>query len=168
MIFSRVKQATDEFIKVLRFGKDDVQTPLPVLPHGLDSKPVKEDLAVTANTTGDGENVVLGYVKLFSETQEGETRLYATDQEGALVFDLLFNNAGELIFNSGEDNAVRYSKLEDAYNELKGKFNDLVSAFNQHVHASSGAPPTPVPSVIPAQPSTGDISPAKIDEIKMP
>lgn len=161
MILSRVKQATDEFIKVLRYGKDDVQTPLPVLPHGLDSKPVKEDLAVTANTTGDGENVVIGYVKLFSETNEGETRLYATDQEGTLVFDLLFNNAGEAIFNSGTDNAVRYSKLEDAFNELQGKWNTFANAYVPGGPSTQGLPPT-------AQPSTGDISPAKIDEIKMP
>ena len=70
------------------------------------------------------------------------------------------------------DFMVRFSELETAYNQLKDDHDALVSTFNAHIHittATVGA--TPIPGVIAPTttmevPSTGDISGAKIDEIK--
>jgi len=67
------------------------------------------------------------------------------------------------------DFMVRFSELETAYNQLKSDHDDLVNAFNAHMHATAapGAPSIPTPGAgIPAVASTGDISGAKIDEIK--
>ena len=169
---TRVKQATQEFIKVLRFGKYDVKTADPCLPHGIDSKPVKEDLAVHSETMNNRETVILGYIKKFDNTQEGETRIYATDQDGIEVFDIYLKNDGTCELGGNVDNMVRYSKLAIAFNQLKSEFNALVSVFNAHVHTVQALPnPAPVyiPTITtatPGTPSTADISPAKIDEIK--
>lgn len=170
---TRVKQATQEFIKVLRFGKYDVQTSDPCLPHGIDSKPVKEDLAVHSETSNNRETVILGYIKKFDNTQEGETRIYATDQNGIEVFDIYLKNNGTCEFGGNLDNMVRYSKLAIAFNQLKSELNAFVSVFNAHVHpiplAQAIFPASIPPSSVTATsgvPSTADISPAKIDEIK--
>jgi len=81
---------------------------------------------------------------------------------------------GQITFNEGSDYAVRYSELETAYNQLKSDFDTFVSTYNSHIHittATIGATPTPgvlSPTVSTGSPSTGDITGAKISEIKMP
>jgi hypothetical protein len=162
---SRVKQAADTFIKVLRYGKADIQTALPVFPFGVISKPLKEQLAAQANTGSKNNPIVLGYIVAdASEVQPGETLLYSTN------FKVFLKEDGTAEIGGNTDNMVRFSDLETAYNQLKDDHDALVTAFNQHVHptAAPGAPspPTPVPNVIPATLSTGDISDAKIEEIK--
>lgn len=82
-----------------------------------------------------------------------------------------YSEVDEITINQGTDFAVRYNELESAYNQLKSDHDDLVQAFNTHVHATAapGAPSPPTPAAgIPASASTGDISGAKINEIKLP
>ena len=62
IILSRVKQATSEFIKILRYGKDDVITSDQYGPFGFDSKPIKETMAAHATTGDKGESIVFGYL----------------------------------------------------------------------------------------------------------
>lgn len=80
---------------------------------------------------------------------------------------LLKLTSSGIVLYSDADNAVRYSALETAYNQLKTDFDNLVTIFNAHVHpdptsGSTGITPTP------GTPSTGDITGAKVDEIKVP
>jgi hypothetical protein len=109
------------------------------------------------------------------EGLDGEISLYSTDAKGAKVgyIKVGINPASPLELNGDSDNAVRYSKLETAFNELQGKYNDLVTVFKAHVHQDSvggatlvpttGIPPTPVPT-----PSTAQIVLSKILEILVP
>lgn len=166
MILSRVKSATKEFIKVLVYGRNDVRTADNVAPHGIDSKPVENDLAIYAKTNNSAQSVIMGYLKNFTKTKAGETRLFATDSDGAELFEIFMKLDGICYFGGESDFMVRYSELETAYNQLKDDHNSLVDAFNIHVHASNGVIATPVPNKIPAIPSSGDISGAKIDNIK--
>jgi len=79
---------------------------------------------------------------------------------------LWLRNDGTIEFAGSEYNLVRYQALEEAYNELKQSHNKLVQAFNAHVHTANNTPPAAVPDLIPANQSNGDITPAKIDELK--
>jgi hypothetical protein len=42
VISTQLDSLNRRLIKVLRFGKSDVQTPFQALPHGIDSNPVKD------------------------------------------------------------------------------------------------------------------------------
>ena len=70
------------------------------------------------------------------------------------------------------DNMVRYSELQSAYNQLKSDFDNLVNSYNTHIHvttATVGATAVPgvlLPTTATETPSSGDISGAKIEEIK--
>lgn len=80
---------------------------------------------------------------------------------------------GNMELMGNDDNAVRYSKLEQAFNSLKQTVDDHITNYNTHTHPVPGVTPGPgsvntTPSTSPATPSTADISPAKIDEIKVP
>jgi hypothetical protein len=75
------------------------------------------------------------------------------------------------------DNAVRYSALETAYNQLKTDLNNLVTKYNSDMALVAGGATAAVsasglwltPLVIGgASPSTGDITGAKVEEIKVP
>ena len=170
LVLTRVKQATKEFIKILRFGKDDVHTADSVTPHGIDSKPVKDALAIYARTNSSEQAVILGYLKNFDKTSEGETRIFATDADGAEVFDIYLKKDGTCEIGGNSDFMVRFNKLKEGFDQLLSDHNDLVNAFNTHVHATAAtgppSPPTAVPPDIPATPSAASIDDSKIDEIK--
>jgi len=153
MILTRVKQATNEFIKVLRFGKSDVQTADQILPYGVDSKPVKNDLAVYSKTNNKNQAIILGYLKTFENTNEGETRIYATDSNGNEVFDILLKNDGTCEIGGNIDFLTRFNGLNtDLQSYLTELNSKLVTAFT----AVGGSWPG----------ITLDISNAKIEEIK--
>ncbi len=149
---TRVKQAAKAFIKVLRYGKNDVQTALPAMPWGIDSKPVKNELAIYAKTGNNAEPVIIGYIKNF-EGAEGETRIYATDTDGNDVFDIKLKGDGTCEIGGDSDNMVRYSDLN---NELQSFVSNLNTQLSS---ALSGIPYTWLDVTL-------DISDSKIDEIK--
>lgn len=89
---------------------------------------------------------------------------------GAKVSRVKCDREGNVECNGDDDNAVRYSKLELAFNQLKAEFNSLVAVFNAHTQvvtvtpAGTVAGPPPTPGV----PSSADITPSKIETVKMP
>ena len=95
----------------------------------------------------------------------------------ATGYPLEFKTDQDTIFNEGTDNAVRYSSLETAYNQLKTDLDSLVTKYNTDMAtiaagataaiAAAGLWLTPL-VIGGGQPSTGDITGAKIEEIKVP
>ena len=157
-------------IKVLRLGGQDVQTVNYAVPFGVDSNPNLEYRAIYAKTGEKGDNVLLGIINNNAIAKSGEIRIYSNDLEGNEIGSIYLTNEGIAEIMGNDDNMVRYSELESAYDQLKQDHDSLVSAFNAHVHPTaapgSPSPPTPIPNQIPASPSTGDISGAKIDNVK--
>ena len=100
---------------------------------------------------------------------EGALKLYATDSDGTEKGSHLLDSDGTHVINNGEDWAVRYSKLEEAFNELKGKHNKLQAAFDIHTHTgvSSGSSSTGTTIASGAE-SEADIEPSKVEEVRLP
>lgn len=154
--FTRVKQATSEFIKVLRYGRDDVITGSNILPHGINSKPTKNKVAIHLKTSANGDGVIIGYVDNSDLTKEGETRIYATDSNGVEKFAIMMYNDGTVDFGGDADNLVRYAKLETALATFKTTLMSQLTA----------ALPTLVWTPANTSAVTLDISTAKINEVK--
>jgi hypothetical protein len=156
--------------KFLRMGKSDVRECKQSTPYGFESNPVKDTIAVYSTTDVIGDDVVIGYIPKEALTEIGESRVFSTDENGNLQVYIHLKKNGDIHFGGDSGNLTRYQELETAFNELKSDFNSLVNAFNTHTHptAATGPPsvPTPVPTVIPVNPSTADITGAKIDEFK--
>jgi hypothetical protein len=87
---------------------------------------------------------------------------------------VIIDKDGKIILNSQDDNAVRYSALETAYNELNDKFNTLVSilvawtpvpsdggAVLKALLTAGNVPPLNLSS-------TGNITGSKIESILVP
>ena len=153
IILSRVKSATAEFVKILRYGKNDVQTSEQYLPAGIDSKPVNEQIAAQSETSDKGETVILGYHIESDKTNPGETRIFATDSDGVEVFSMYFKNDGTVEFGGNADNLVRFLQLD---NSLQTFITDLNTKLGVAFTAVGGSWPG----------TSLNISGAKIDEIK--
>lgn len=157
---SKVKQATSEFIKVLRYGKDDVQTADQYTPFGIDSKPVADTYALHATTGDNGESVILGYLSNSEDTEEGEINIFATDSDGNEVFRISLKNDGTVTFNGSDDNLIRYSSYESINNTLATNINAELTKIAAAITSLGGAY---TPSTI-----SVDSSSAKIDELLIP
>lgn len=145
--------------KVKQFG---VKTADHVSSFGDDSAPLKDMVALFAETSNNAEPVVIGFINKNQLAQPGEKRIFSLQSNGALSADIYLKSDGTIEFHGNQKNMVRYQELETAFNELNNKFNALVIKFNAHSHAANGS----APPATPAESSTADIAPAKIDNIK--
>jgi hypothetical protein len=156
-------------VKFLRYGKDDVQTSLEASPYGIDSNPIKDMIAVYAQTDVKGETVLFGYINKNQKAAIGETRFYATDKDGVEKFFIWLKSDGTCEIGGTAKHMTRFEDLETGFNQLKTDHNNLVNAFNAHMHPTAGtgppSPPTPGGGV-PATTSTASIASAKITQIK--
>jgi len=156
---SKVKAATGAFIKVLRYGMNDIVTGDNSTPAGIDSKPVSGATAVFAQTSAKGEPVVLGYINNSDLTNPGEIRIYATDADGVEVFSVYLKNNGTIEIGGDADNMVRFNPLNTNFaglvSDLNLEFGKIAVAINAIVPGSY------TPALI-----NRSISGAKIDEVK--
>jgi hypothetical protein len=99
---------------------------------------------------------------LESEVDQGEKEIYSTDNPATTKkARILFDKNGNIILNQGTDFAARFNELQTAFNELQGK-------FNAHTHPYVDTPIGPAVTSATATPSTGDISLAKSQTVKLP
>jgi len=151
--------ANRRIVKILGFGKKDIQTPYESMPFGFDSNPTEGMVALQANTGELGKTAIIGYINVNQLAEVGELRLYSTDENGVEKAYIWLKNDENIEIGGNTDFMVRYSALETAFNELQQKYNTFAAAYVPGGPTSVGLPPT-------AQTSTGNISAAKIDNIK--
>jgi len=170
-VISSAVSAKRRIVKFLRMGKNDIQTSLEAMPYGFDSVPVKDIRAIQLQTGTKGKTVVVGYINVnqLEALKGGESRMFSTDTDGVLKFDIKLLGDGTAEIGGDVDNMVRFNKLKTAFDELNDKFNSHLSNWNAFANAYVPGSPTTVglpPVALPSTSSTADINPAKIDEIK--
>lgn len=166
VISSTIKNGR-HIIKVLRKGLKDVQTAHQVAPYGLDSNPIKDMVAIYGTTSQDGQTVIIGYINLNQVAEPGEYRTFCTDANGNQKFYTWMKKNGTMEIGGDKNHMTRFEELEKGFNELRGDFNTHVQNYNGHTNGviPSGGGPTSFPTPL-SQPSTANISQAKITEIK--
>jgi hypothetical protein len=152
-------------IKFLRLGKKDVQTSLQVSPHGIDSNPVKDMVAIYGETMQKGETVIVGYLNKNVLAAAGETRIFSTDSDGELQAYVWLKADGTMELSGNAKHLARFEELKSGFDQLKTDFNNLVTAFNSHMHPTAGTG-APSPPTVTGTSSTASIDDSKIDEIK--
>lgn len=168
-VISSTIESLKRVVKVLRFGRSDVQTAYEAMPFGVDSSPLKDMSAIYSETGTNGRAVIIGYINKNQVAEPGETRLFSLDSDGNLKTYLYLKKDGKMDIGGDDDFMVRYNKLEEAFNELKGDFNSHVTDYNSHTHQVPQAPSgvtTSAPTTSTSTPSDADISGAKIEEIR--
>lgn len=116
------------FIKILRYGKNDVQTPLQVSPYGTDSNPIKDMIAVYGKCGSDNNNVIVGYINKNSLAKPGEYRTFATDANGTEKFYTWMKDDGTMELGGNTNFAVKYNELKIEYDKTKNYITTLKTA----------------------------------------
>lgn len=120
-------------VKFLRFGKRDVQTSLECAPFGIDSSPIKDMVAIYAETAEKGKTVLVGYINRNQLAAPGETRLYATNANGEVQTFIWLRSDGTVEIGGGDDFLLRFSKTKEVVDELQADINALKQAFTNWV-----------------------------------
>ena len=172
---SAVLEDGKRLLTTLVYGKNGTLESSEIMPSGIDSAPIKNMKAIYSDTLNNRTRCIIGYINTSQLSEAGEFRAYSTKEEGSVCTYLWLHaveGEGQIEIGGTTDNAVGYNQLQTQFNELNQKFNSLVSAFNSHIHTGvttgvgvSGTP-SPVPTLIPATPSTADITLAKNTKIK--
>jgi hypothetical protein len=142
-------------IKVLQFG---AKTADECAPFGEDSNPLKDMIAVYAETAEVGEPVIIGYLNENQLAAVGEKRLYSLKPDGSLSFYTWLRNNGTMELGGNAHNLVRYEPLNNALQSLVNKINAELVKIQTGLTAVGGVyAPAPV---------SVDVSASKINEIK--
>jgi hypothetical protein len=141
---------------------DDLQTVELITQAGEDYNP-PDDSNIVVIDLGEAWKVAIACDDgIEPDADVGERILYSIAAGiRAAVIALRENGDIELNINAVEDFAVRYNKLAEAFNQLK-------SDYDSHTHQYLPGPGTAIPSGPPVPTTTADITPAKIDNIKVP
>lgn len=166
------------YIKITRYSDRDVLTAYEASPAGLDSNPGNPVTALYVETSVNSDTAILGYFQKNRKAAPGEFRTYSTDRNGEEKTYTWLKADGTIEIGGDTDHMVRYSKLEEAYNQLKEDHDALVSDLNTLKQIFSTWSPVSGDGggklktdaetwfTSPLSNSTGNIVPAKIEEIK--
>jgi hypothetical protein len=154
--------------KFQRMGLNDVQETVSSAPHGIDSNPVKDMIAIYSPTSVKGEAVVIGYLNKDCIADVGETRVFSTDENGELQTYIHLKNDGNIHFGGENDNLIRYQQTADSINELKNDINNLKNIISTWVPVPNDGGAALKVALAPyiTSPLIEDITGAKIDEFK--
>lgn len=147
-------------IKVLRYGKNDVQTGREASPYGIDSNPIAGMEAIYAETSGKGDKVIIGYINKNKVAAVGEYRIFSTDEDGNLQFFIWLKADGTCQIGGSADNAVRYAPLAQALGNEKLAINVELAKIQAAIAGLGGAYAKVDISL--------DVSSAKINQISTP
>lgn len=166
-IKSSVNSRKRRVVQVNRYGKDDVVEFLDGSTFGIDSQSPKNTPQLSIMT--ERGTYVIGSISGFKKAKDGEIYFFSTDKDGkAQKSNLKLKNDGTVEIMGADYTAVRYEKLENAFNKLKSDFNSLVQKYNAHVHPGvtpGNASTSATPSV--GTTSSADISSAQSKNIKI-
>jgi hypothetical protein len=155
-------------IKFLRYGKSNTQTSSQIAPHGIDSNPVQDMVALYARTEEKGKTVIIGYINKNVLAEVGETRIYSTDSDGELQTYIWLKNDGTMHIGGDADFMVRYNKLAEVIDEIKNDIGTLKQVFTNWVPVANdgGAALKTGSGAWAGTAFTKNIEDAKIEEIK--
>lgn len=159
VISTKLNSIGQRIIKFLRYGLSDIQTAEEYGPHGFDSNPVKNMIALYAETGQKGETVIIGYLVKSKLAEAGEARMFSTDADGALKTFIWLKADGTMQLGGTDDFAVSFNNLKTEFNELQSKWNAFAAAYVPGSPALQGTPPT-------AGQSSANIDNAKNAKIK--
>ncbi|MCK5603582.1 hypothetical protein KAR91_16980 [Candidatus Pacearchaeota archaeon] len=176
----------DENVRLLSVEITDDEDPQTVEmagAGGIDYNPSDNAVAIV-DDIGESYKVAVGVDDgIEPAVDRGEIEMYSTSEDGtSKQARVKCVNDGIVELNGDADFLVRYTKLQEAFDQLKSDFDGLVERVNTIIIETKffatayvpggptalGAPPLFIYSDATESPSTADIAPAKVEEVKTP
>lgn len=160
-------------ITVSRYGKYDTCETTEIAPPGYDAQPVPGQQGIYSDTSAYDTTIVFGYVNTNQKAAEGERRIYSTDNNGVLQYNVWLRNTGEVLLGESDNpedytnNLVKYNQLSTSLDNEAGQINTnftQIATAIATLASALGLPPTPplyTPTTVAA-----DITTSKADKIK--
>lgn len=142
-------------IKVLQFGP---KTAIQSGPFGEDSNPLKDMSAIFADTSENGEPVIVGYVNKNQIAAIGEKRMFSLKEDGSISSFLWLKNNEEIHINGDTDFFVKFNPLNSSVTQLENDINAELTKIAQAISTLGGS--------YVVQPINADISQSKTEKIK--
>ncbi len=154
-ILSVAVKGGSRILKVWQFG---AKTADEAAPFGDDSSPLKDMVAVYADTGEIGEPVIIGYLNQKQLAASGEKRLYSLKPNGDLSFYTWLKNDGTMELGGKNDNLVRFMPLSSG---LTSHNTQVVAELNKIAVAIGALGGSYAPGSV-----NMNINQSKINEIK--
>lgn len=142
-ISATIKNAV-RVLTILRQGKYDYANAYESVPFGVDSCGLPNMVAIYSDTKINGQNVVVGWLNRNAVVKGGETRLYSTDSDGNLTYNVKLSSDGNLYLGTTTDFSS-YADFLVKYNEWVNWYNDVFLTHTHETPAGVSDPPTVVP-----------------------
>lgn len=160
-VISATIDSGKRIIKILGFGKSDVQTSNEAVAFGIDSNPIKDMVAVQMETSQRGKTVIVGYINKNQIADSGELRLYSLNASGSEQATVYLKKDGVLELNGNIDNAVKFIPLDAGLQTevglINAEFVKIAAVLNTLLPGSY----VPTPVIV-------NIAAAKVDTVKLP
>jgi hypothetical protein len=131
-----------------------------VAPFGDDSHPLKDMVALYANTSESGDNIIIGYINKNHIAAIGEKRIYSLKEDGSLSFAIHLKNDETCEIGGAVDFAVRYNALNTALQEEVVKINQELTKIASGISTAGG--------VYVPEPITLSLIDSRVNEVKLP
>lgn len=154
-VISVVIKTGSRIVKVMQFG---AKTADECAPFGDDSSPLKDMVAVYADTQEIGEPIIIGYLNENQLAAPGEKRFYSLKPNGDLSFYAWLKNDGTMEIGGKTDNMVRFNPLNNGLSNQNTAINAELTKIAVAITALGG-------TYVPTQISL-NIAQSKINEIK--
>ena len=165
VISSEIDTLSRRLVKFFRFGVSDVRTSIEAAPYGVDSSPIKDMVAVYADTSEAGKSVLVGYLNKRQISEAGELRLFATTATGSEVFSIYLKKTGvaevsgsSLELFGATDNLVKWTPLNAALQAESAQIVANLAAISVNLTALNAAVNGLVPGSVPTPYVQSDVS----------
>jgi hypothetical protein len=155
-------------LKILRLGKDDIQTSYESMPYGVDSVPIKDLVAIQMETAERGKSVIVGYINKNQVADVGELKIYATNSQGVEQGFVHLKNSGEVVasgttiqLNGNIDNVVKFIPLDAGLQAETVLINAELAKIAVGLNAIVPGSYVPVPVTV-------NIAGSKVATVKVP
>lgn len=155
-------------VKFFANGPLDIRESVQAAPFGIDSNPIKDMVAIQAETPERGKNYVIGYLNKEVLSQPGETRLFSVNSSGQLQAWLWLRNDGSIEILGTDDNLMKYAQAASTIKEIQQDIAELKSVISGWVPVPNdgGAALKSAASAWFGSPLVEQIDGAKFDEVK--
>lgn len=146
-------------------NRTDIREVTELAPAGVDASPIKDDIAVYAETATSGKSLSLGIINKKQKAAPGEIRLYAVDASGNEVFNVWLKGDGSILVGDST-NPAAYINFLVKHTQLNTSLQTLATGINNNLTAIAAGLNAIVPGSYVPVPVSIDITSAKTSKIK--
>lgn len=125
---------TKKLVRMVKFARMAfVEETIEVGPFGIDGNPLKNTVAIYAETSKRSQPVVIGYINRDQKAAPGELRIFSKNANGEEQTYIWLKANGTIEIDGNANFAVKFNELKTVVQEIQNDIGSLKAAFNSWV-----------------------------------